>query len=504
VHRRGRITAGGKDSHPLNPKASTAEITHVVADSEPDAVVIAAGSALRKQFSGRRVIEVERRAACAAVFEKPDAEAPALILYTSGTSGKPKGVVIPYRAIATNLDALAQVWRWTEEDVVVHSLPLFHAHGLVVGVFGALRLGGSVRHGVRFEPEAVGCEIAEGGTMVFAVPTMYYRIAETAERRPELGQVLSRARLLVSGSAALPVRDHRRIERLCGQRIVERYGLTETLMNCSTPADGDRRAGYVGRPLPGVELKLVADDGTTIQSHDDETFGEVAVRGPNLFSGYLHNAEATAAAFDKGWFMTGDLATRTDDGYFRLVGRRSSDLIKTGGFKVGAGEVEAVLLEHEAVVEAAVAGVPDQEYGERITAWVVVRIGSHVTAKTLADHAAAHLARPKRPREIRLVRTLPRNEMGKVVKQSRGDIGNRRRARDRRPCLFGREPTSRDTRRGRSTPAPTRPRANARIAGTCPRFAGFRRHGSRGTAIEPAGSDLPCAHGKPPHRSWRT
>jgi malonyl-CoA/methylmalonyl-CoA synthetase len=222
--------------------------------------------------------------------------------------------------------------------------------------------------------------------------------------------------LLVSGSAHLPVRDHARIERATSQRIVERYGLTETIMNCAVRASGDRRAGYVGPSLPGVDVRLVGDDGATIQGSDDETIGEVAVRGPNLFTGYLNQPDATASAMRDGWFFTGDLATRAPDGYLRIMGRRATDLIKTGGFKVGAGEVEAALLQHEAVAEAAVVGEPDTDLGERIVAFVVLREGTIASSTTLSEHVATLLTPHKRPREVSLVKELPRNEMGKVKK----------------------------------------------------------------------------------------
>jgi malonyl-CoA/methylmalonyl-CoA synthetase len=229
------------------------------------------------------------------------------------------------------------------------------------------------------------------------------------------------ARLLVSGSAPLPAPEFTRIERLTGQRIAERYGLTETLMNTAVRADGERRPGYVGVSLPGVDVRLVADDGTDIDARDDETIGEVAVRGPNLFSGYLNRPEATAEAMRDGWFFTGDLATRAADGYLRIVGRRSTDLIKTGGYKVGAGEIEVALLEHPGVREAAVTGAPDPDLGERIVAWVVAEDDDPPAERELIDHVAGQLAPHKRPREVRFLDELPRNAMGKVVKQRLGD-----------------------------------------------------------------------------------
>jgi malonyl-CoA/methylmalonyl-CoA synthetase len=252
--------------------------------------------------------------------------------------------------------------------------------------------------------------------MLFGVPTMYHRLAREGAA---IAGGLSRVRLLVSGSAPLPAPDFNRIEELTGQRIVERYGLTETLMNTAVRADGPRRPGYVGVPVPGVELRLVGDDGTDVEALDDETIGEVAVRGPNLFSGYLNRPEATAEALRGGWFHTGDLATRASDGYWRIVGRRSTDLIKTGGYKVGAGEIEVALLEHPGVREAAVTGEPDPDLGERIVAWIVAD-DPRPAERELIDHVAAELAPHKRPRAVRFLGELPRNAMGKVVKQRLG------------------------------------------------------------------------------------
>jgi malonyl-CoA/methylmalonyl-CoA synthetase len=253
--------------------------------------------------------------------------------------------------------------------------------------------------------------------MLFAVPTMYHRLADAAEQSPEVGRGLGAARLLVSGSAALPAVEHERITRLTGLQIVERYGMTETLMIASARASGERRPGSVGTPLPGVEVRLVDDDGRELEGADPDAMGEVQVRGANLFLGYLDQPEATAAAFTPdGFFRTGDLGVRGADGSLRLLGRRSVDLIKTGGFKVGAGEVEQALLEHPAVAEAAVAGVPDPDLGERIVAWVVLRPDAAPEPEELTRHVASLIAGHKRPREVRFVDALPRNAMGKVSK----------------------------------------------------------------------------------------
>jgi malonyl-CoA/methylmalonyl-CoA synthetase len=402
---------------PINPKLGRAELEHVLADSRPDALIGAPNDLPASVEQARRVaVDVNERSTRLPELACSD-EAPALIVYTSGTTGRPKGAVLPRRAISSNLDAIAEAWAWTSQDVLVHGLPLFHVHGLVLGLFGPLRLGGTLCHLGGFDPAAAAAALRDGGTMLFGVPTMYHRLARAAEADAAIGDGLRAARLLVSGSAALPAPEFERIQRISGQQIAERYGMTETLMNLAVRADGTRRPGRVGIPVPGVELRLIDDDGSELTTTDGDTMGEILVRGPNLFSGYLNRPDATTEALRGGWFHTGDLATRDPDGYWRIVGRRATDLIKTGGYKVGAGEVEVALLDHPRVLEAAVTGEPDPDLGERIIAWVVPDGGRDALARELADHVAAELAPHKRPREVRFLEELPRNALGKVIKQ---------------------------------------------------------------------------------------
>ncbi|SDP91677.1 malonyl-CoA/methylmalonyl-CoA synthetase [Actinopolyspora xinjiangensis] len=400
---------------PLNPKLGERELEHIVTDSEPELVLGATGFSAPSALSHVPVFEVSVEVAGRELPEEPASDSDALIVYTSGTTGMPKGVVLSRKAIRSNLDAVARAWEWTATDVLVHALPLFHVHGLILGLLGPLRVGGTLRHLVRFEPAGVADQLAGSGTMLFGVPTMYRRLADDAERDPDIARALGRARLLVSGSAALPAVEHRRIARLTGQRVVERYGMSETIMNCGVRASGDRRPGYVGTPFGGVELILVDDSGSRITVSDDETVGEILVSGPNLFREYLNRPEDTRAAFTDGWFRTGDMATRAPDGYIRIVGRRATDMIGSGGFRVGAGEVENVLLEHEAVSEVAVTGEYDPDLGQRIVAWVVPG-RAEVSERELVEHVVGLLSSHKRPREVRFVRELPRNELGKIQK----------------------------------------------------------------------------------------
>lgn len=337
---------------------------------------------------------------------EPAPESTALIVYTSGTTGPPKGALIPRRAIAADLDALAEAWAWIADDVLVHGLPLFHVHGLILGVLGPLRIGCRLVHTGRPTPRAYA---AAGGTLYFGVPTVWSRVCDDGPS----AQALSCARLLVSGSAPLPEPVFGRLHELVGQPPVERYGMTETLITVSSRADGERRPGMVGTPLRGIETRIVGETGEWLP-HDGETIGELQLRGPTLFSGYRGRPEATAQSrTPDGWFRTGDVATIGPDGWHRIVGRASTDLIKTGGHRVGAGEVETALLNHPAVTAAAIVGVPDTDLGQRIVAHVVA---SGVTGAELVDFVARQLAVHKRPREVRFVDDLPRNAMGKVQK----------------------------------------------------------------------------------------
>ncbi|EDY48590.1 acyl-CoA synthetase [Streptomyces clavuligerus] len=410
---------------PLNPRTGERELAHILADSDPDLVLVTPGAPLPDVLGGRTTLEVGEVSEAAAPLERDglpvthDPLSPALVVYTSGTTGPPKGAVLPRRAIAANLDALAEAWKWTGADVLVHALPLFHVHGLILGVLGPLRLGGELRHLGRFSVAGVARELAGGGTVLFGVPTMYHRLAEAVDGDPELRAALTDARLLVSGSAALPLPVLRRIETATGRRIVERYGMTETLISTSVRPGGGSAPGTVGLPLHGVGVRLVDEDGTAFDIRDGQTIGEVQVRGEQLFTEYLNRPDATAAAHDGDWFRTGDMAVRESDGSVRIVGRRATDLIKSGGYKIGAGEIENVLLDHPGVREAAVTGEPDADLGERVVAWIVpAGNGEPPSARELADHVAAQLAPHKRPRDVRFLTALPRNDMGKVMKRA--------------------------------------------------------------------------------------
>ncbi|WP_148614340.1 AMP-binding protein [Nocardioides rubriscoriae] len=375
---------------PVPPDSGPVEREHVLRDSGAAAWVGPAGL-------GGGLPGVAARAGDPAAY---DPDATALVLYTSGTTGLPKGVPHTGRSLAACLDGLAEAWAWTPDDVLVHGLPLFHLHGLVLGLLGPLRVGSPLVHTVRPSPEAYA---GATGSVYFGVPTVWHRLVGS----PASAHALRRARLLVSGSAPLPVTTFTALESLTGLAPRERYGMTETGITLSARVDEPPRAGWVGRPVGSTQTRLVAADA--------EGMGRLEVRGPSVMSGYLGRPTPDLDA--DGWFATGDLAVVDDDGWHRIVGRESTDLIKTGGYRVGAGEVEAVLLEHPAVDEVAVVGVPDDDLGQRIVAYVVGS-GSPGLEDELVALVGSRLSWHKRPRAVVMVDALPRNAMGKVQKKT--------------------------------------------------------------------------------------
>lgn len=380
---------------PVPADSGPAERDHILRDS--GATLLLTGEDVQAPVETVPVDPAER-----AVWTKPepDPESTAFILYTSGTTGAPKGALISRRAVAADLDGLAAAWAWTAEDTLVHGLPLFHVHGLVLGVLGPLRVGSRLVHTGKPTPAAYA---AAAGSLYFGVPTVWNRIVQD----PDSARALASARLLVSGSAPLPAPVFRDLERLTGQRPIERYGMTETLITISTRAGGERRPGYVGTPLSGIRTRIAAEEGAEI--------GELQLTGPTLFDGYLNRPEATAGSYtEDGWFRTGDIAAIDPDGFHRIVGRASTDMIKSGGYRIGAGEVENALLDHPAVREAAVVGAPHDDLGQEIVAYVVA---DGIGERELIDFVASQLSVHKRPRKVRFLEALPRNAMGKPQKK---------------------------------------------------------------------------------------
>jgi malonyl-CoA/methylmalonyl-CoA synthetase len=358
----------------------------------------------------------------------------AMILYTSGTSSRPKGVVTTHANITAQIESLVEAWEWSADDRILLCLPLHHVHGIINVVSCALWAGATCQMLPRFDANVVWDCIATGNlTLFMAVPTIYTKLiaawdAASPERRNVMSRGCAGMRLMVSGSAALPVNTLLRWKEISGHTLLERYGMTEIGMALSNPLHGERVPGSVGKPLPGVEVQLVGEDGKPVTPG---TAGEIEVRGPGVFSEYWDNPEATRASFRAGWFRTGDTAV-VENGVYRILGRTSIDVLKTGGHKVSALEIEEVLRGHPAISECAVVGVPDAEWGERVAVAVVLNCGRVLDLPSLRIWALELLAAHKIPSRLLVLEGLPRNAMGKVMKptlvklfQTESDSGGR-------------------------------------------------------------------------------
>jgi acyl-CoA synthetase (AMP-forming)/AMP-acid ligase II len=340
----------------------------------------------------------------------------AILIYTSGTTGKSKGVALSYRALADNTASVTGLWRFAPEDRLVLALPLFHVHGLVLGVAGMLVNGLTLLLEPRFDAARIVDAFERQGASVFmGVPTMYVRLLEHLEARPEAAGALRRARLFTAGSAPLPAPDFEAFREKTGHSILERYGMSETLFTLSNPYDGERRPGTVGLPTPDTSIRIVDDEGRDVP---DGEIGEIVVKGGGLMNGYWGRVSETASSFRDGWFLTGDVARRGPGGYVTIVGRKSVDIIKSGGYKIAAREIEDVLRRHPNVRDASVVGVADRVWGQRVAAALVLADDADPGAACadVASFAAARLADYKRPRDVIALPELPRNALGKVQK----------------------------------------------------------------------------------------
>jgi malonyl-CoA/methylmalonyl-CoA synthetase len=406
-----------------NPAYSDREFEHVIKDSRPSAILCdedllvrvealassapppepidGPGSDLPRPEVPIRVLSLRRSAERGDDWRGGSRASgrswPAMIAYTSGTTGAPKGALLTHGNLLASARSVALAWRWSAEDRLLLCLPLFHMHGLGVGLIGSLFMGNAVVLFPRFEPAALAAAISqERATMFFGVPAMYRRLVD----EPGFAD-FARLRLMVSGSAPLPPALFERIRSQVGAAPVERYGMSETAMNVSNPYEGLRKPGTVGLPLPGVEVAI-------------DSTGEILVRGENVFAGYLGNPGATNERFDGGWFRTGDMGSVDADGYLRIDGR-SSDLIISGGFNVYPREVEDQLREHPSVADAAVVGVQSDRWGEEVVAFVVPSAEGELDADALRAFSGKLLAPYKVPKRIIPVEALPRNAMGKVL-----------------------------------------------------------------------------------------
>ena len=410
---------------PLNTAYTAAEITYFLTDAEPRIFVCDPNckdelSAVAKDAGVAEVLTIgadengslpERRDAAAPGFT-PSPRGPddlAAILYTSGTTGRSKGAMLTHRALASNAQTLKDSWHFSADDVLIHALPIFHTHGLFVATNITLLAGSSCIFMSKFDADDILGYMPDA-TVLMGVPTFYVRLLETEG----LGKASVNMRLFVSGSAPLLAETHDRWRDVTGHAILERYGMTETNMNTSNPYDGDRRAGTVGLPLPGVEV-IVTDPATGAPLPQGE-IGVLEVRGPNVFAGYWKMPDKTAEELrDNGFFITGDLGRIDADGYVHIVGR-GKDLIISGGYNIYPKEIELVIDDLPGVVESAVIGVPHKDFGEAVVAVIVAQDGVEISAKDVSNMIKDNLARFKQPKSIEFVQALPRNAMGKVQK----------------------------------------------------------------------------------------
>lgn len=336
----------------------------------------------------------------------------AAILYTSGTTGRSKGAMLTHGNLGSNAKTLMETWRFTEADRLIHALPIFHTHGLFVACNVTLMAGASMYFLSRFDVDTV-IEAMSGGTTLMGVPTFYTRLLQDDRLTPELTRHM---RLFTSGSAPLTAETHREFEKRTGHAILERYGMTETNMNTSNPYDGDRIAGTVGLPLPGVEIRVTDPETDTHQPLPQGEIGMLEVRGPNVFIGYWRMPEKTRAELlEDGFFVTGDLGLIDERGYVHIVGR-DKDLVISGGFNVYPKEVEQLIDEMDTVLESAVIGVPHPDFGEGVTAVIVPQPGARIEETEVINALKSRLAKYKQPKRVFFVDSLPRNTMGKVQK----------------------------------------------------------------------------------------
>jgi len=408
---------------PLNTAYTTEELRYFIGDAAPKLVLctpdaqtaltpIAATSAaalLTLDAAGKGSL-AKAAQSCPEEFQTvprgPDDLA--ALLYTSGTTGRSKGAMLTHGNMLSNAEALVALWQITDADRLIHALPIFHTHGLFVAMNTALLAGVEVRLMERFSPDQILAELPRS-TMLMGVPTFYTRLLGDARLTRA---ACAKMRLFISGSAPLLAETHEAFEARSGHRILERYGMTETNMNTSNPYDGARRAGTVGKPLPGVEVQITQDGQPLPQGE----IGMIEVRGPNVFKGYWNMPDKTAEELrDSGYFITGDLGRIDDQGYLSIVGREK-DLIISGGYNIYPKEIEDVLNDIPGVLESAVYGVADADFGEAVCAAIVAEPGTEVSQEVLQTEVAQKLARFKHPRHYRMLPELPRNTMGKVQK----------------------------------------------------------------------------------------
>ncbi|CAN0365324.1 unnamed protein product [Discosporangium mesarthrocarpum] len=418
VWRAGGITV------PLNVASAVAELDHYLSCASVTRMVTSADyieslGELCQRLNVALYTVDELLAETAGELPHIDDSRRAMMLFTSGTTNKPKGVVSTHKTIRAQITTLLEAWAWTEDDVIPLFLPLHHIHGIINILSCGLWAGATVHLFSKFDIPTISNQIVDGTYNVFmAVPTIYVKLIQyfdtiDAARVQQICAGFKAMRLNISGSAACPVKLFNQWQDLTGQVLLERYGMTEIGMGISNPYHGERRAGFVGQPLPGVQVQLFNEYDEPI--NEEASPGEIRVKGDNVFQEYWDNEKATRESFKDGWFCTGDVAVM-EDGYYRIMGRSSVDIIKSGGYKLSALEIEGVLLTHDAIAEVAVIGVPDDTWGEAVTAFIGLNKGAELNYEDLKAWCTDRMSSYKIPKHLKIVDALPRNAMGKVTK----------------------------------------------------------------------------------------
>ena len=409
---------------PLNVASAVAELNHYLSSASVTRLITSAEyrdslQALCKGLDIELLLADEVLVGEARPLPEIELSRRALMLFTSGTTSKPKGVVSTHKTVQAQITTLVQAWEWTEEDVIPLFLPLHHIHGIINILSCGLWAGATVHLYTKFDVPRITDEIIAGTFNVFmAVPTIYVKLIQyfdsiEQDRVRKICDGFASMRLMISGSAACPVKLFDQWQELTGQVLLERYGMTEIGMGISNPYRGERRAGYVGQPLPGVDVQLFDEDDSPVL--EEGLSGEIRVRGDNVFLEYWNNPKATEESFKDGWFCTGDVGV-VEDGYYRIMGRSSVDIIKSGGYKLSALEIEGVLLTHESVSEVAVIGIEDDTWGESVMAIIALKEGTSLEYDQLKKWCTGKMSSYKIPKALRIVDALPRNAMGKVTK----------------------------------------------------------------------------------------
>ena len=413
------IWKAGGIAVPLSLSAKENELKHCISDCSIKLIMSSKSCDAKQRVPKREGLEVKHLEDFnSQVINKlpeilPDRKA--MILYTSGTTSKPKGVISTHKNVESQITALVKAWEWTKDDHIPLFLPLHHIHGIINSLSCPLYVGAKVTMLGSFEAEKVCNQVSSKNFSVFtAVPTIYFSLIEELENsnNKDLFEGFKKMRLMMSGSAALAPEIHKKWKELTGQELLERYGMTEVGMALSNKLNGERRPGSVGVPLPGVEVRLEDDNGVTINSEGEA--GQLLIKGPQVFQGYLNLADKTKESFKNGWFATGDVAM-LEKGYYKILGRDSVDIIKSGGYKISALEIEDVLLRNPEIKECAVVGIPDDKWGEIVAAAIVIK-EEIIQSEEIQAWCSSYLSDYKIPRRVIVMKNLPKNSMGKITK----------------------------------------------------------------------------------------